>query len=324
MGSTASALAQATIDGLAETVPTDETTSGLVLRGKATWPTSDRDYLNRSTAVLPAVASLGFWHFPDVDFERPDRVGGGRFGVSEFVAESPLYITRLGDTAVLALRFNYELTLMDSGVPGLGDGLELHRLELPTTVSWQPAGSQWRFFTRASVFAKTDFDASWSEAVGYSALVGGFRRVTDSLSLGVGAYYDYSFGEHRFIPGPGFVWAPNDFFSAGLIGPWLQTNWRINENWRLRLEGRWRSQDWVVGNSSIGGDNTQVELRNVRTVAALERKIFEPFGTEAWLSLQVGYRFLTRLEVRDSERRDLFREDLDNGLFFGAAIRVNL
>lgn len=316
------------IDGLSETVvPKEregEVTQGLVLFGSATWPTSDLDFLRRSGDALPLLATAGFWHFPKTDFERPERTGGGRLGVSEFLAESPLYYRRLGGSAAIAFRVNYELTLMDSGVPGLGDGLELHRMELPVSFSWQPKHSEWFGFVRTSVFGKTDFDASWSEAVGYSALAGAFRRVTDSLAVGLGAYYDYSLGDHRFVGGPGFLWAPTKNFSSGLIGPALNANWRFAEQWRLRMEGRWRSQDWVLGDTALGGADTQLELRNLRALAAIERKIFQPFDTEAWLSLQVGYRFMTRLEVRDSDRRDLFREDLDDNLFFGVAIRMQL
>jgi hypothetical protein len=318
------AVAVGVMDGLTETVPLADETEGFMLRGSATWPTSDRDYLRRSAPVLPMLASIGYWHFPEVDYDRPEKTGGGRLGVSEFLAEGPLGIIRLSDSAFMAFRFNYEYTQLDSGVPGLGDGLELHRLELPVSFTWQPSGSQWRIFTRTSIAAKTDFDASWDDALAYSALVGAFRRVTDSLSLGLGAYYDYSMGEHGFIGGPGFVWAPNDSLSVGLVGPWLQSNWRVNDNWRLRLEGRWRSQDWAVGNSDIGGDDTQIEMRNLRALMAVERRLFEAFRANAWLSLQGGYRFMTRLEVRDADRRDLFREDADNGFFFGVAIRVQL
>ncbi len=321
------ARADVQIDGLAETTPTTEATEatqGFLLRGSATWPTSDADYLRRSLPVLPTVAQLGLWHSPAVDFKRSDRVSGGRLEFSEFVAESPLWVRRLSDTALLSMRFNYEYTSLDTGVPGLGGALDLHRLELPLSVSWNPGGSPWRVFTRVSVTAKTDFDASWGDAVGYTALTGVFRRVSDSLSLGVGGYYAYSMGEHQFIPGAGFVWAPNDRFSAGLVGPWLTTSWRLSDDWRVRLEGRWRSSEWAVGDTALGGEDTQVELRNVRAVAALERKLFEPFGSEAWLSLQAGYRFMTRLEVRDADRRELLREDVRDGMFFGVAIRVQL
>lgn len=323
-GWTGPARAEVAIDGLAETTPAARITRGFMFRGSATWSTSDDDYFERVLPVLPPVAELGAWHFPEADYKSRGRAAGGGLEWSDFVADSPLWFRRLDADAVVAVRLKYDYTRLDTGLAGMGGPLDLHRLEVPLPLTWNPEGSPWRIIARVSATLTTDFDASWDDALGYTALAAAVRRVSDSLSLGVGAYYDYSLGSHRFFPGAGFVYAPDEFFSASLIGPTLTANWNINPDWRLRLEGRWRSPRWVVGDTELGGADTRVELRHLRALAALERKLFEPFGSEAWLSFQAGYRFLTKLEVRDADRRERFRDHVEDGLFFGATIRVQL
>jgi len=280
---------------------------------------SDREYLGRITPVLPGVGQVGVTVFPDIDLSG----GEGSLSFEEYQIEGAPFFRALGGGFGLAAGVYYEFTRLDIDTPVLADDLDLHRLEVPLLLSWSRPDSRWRGFVRVSGKVQTDGDASWSDALGGTVMGVVMRRVGDDLALGLGAYYDYSLGEHFVVGGPGFTWAPTERFALGLIGPRLTANYGLTDRWRVRFEAAWRSPKWVLG-SSEAGDDVRVEVSGLRLGGSLERRVFEGERLAGWLGLRGGYQVAGEVEIRDSGNRGIYAQDLEGSYYVGLGMRIEM
>lgn len=182
----------------------------------------------------------------------------------------------------------------------------------------QVLGRNWGVLVRGGVSGSAEVGAGLEDGVSWNVLAGAGYQCSESFRGGVG------------------VLVLGRLEDDLIIVPAIQFDWRISDQWRMRLEGpslevTWRPHDdWLVG-LSAGYDTLRTRLsdRSPTNGGILEDarlpvrlRVRHELTDAAWVQLSAGVDAWRRVEVEDDDGDRLQSSDMDPGLFFGVALGV--
>ena len=273
-------------------------------------PPAKRKFL----AVAPAPFLLGGEYQLSSDID-----GGSSFSraVARTRISAPLF---LGEDTIVGLSagYQYESFQFDDLAPEPWN--EIHRTRLGL-VAKQDLANGWSWIALPWIGSNRESGADWGESFTYGGIGAAWYRVSDTLSLGLGAGFstqleddssvfpivviDWKFAENwtlstlppegfRIGPGVSLRWDTRDDLSLSLIYQYQSDQQRLDENSATALDG-------------IG------ELRQQRIALAATYKVNDNLS----LTGHAGFTFGGQIELQDSSGDTLSERDFDSSLVFG-------
>jgi hypothetical protein len=245
---------------------------------------------------------------------------GGRVA-SYFHAASLAADRALWKGARLTLRASYELRRYDFGAgnplfPTLRQPFrDIQTIGAGATL-FQALSESWAVLLTTTVTSSVEVGADLDRGLALSVVGGVGHRFSDALTLGVGAIYVVRFAEQPiFFPGPQFDWRIDERWRLALDGAELTLGHRFSPRHDLALKAafdsrRFRLDRGAPKNGHVAGDS--------RGLGALVYTFSPDENVE--LSLSVGLGLFRQMWVEEPAGDRVY--DLSPDISIGAAIRV--
>lgn len=258
------------------------------------------------------VAKLQWHSYGTHDSER----GATDLQLDQWRLQSPLHQPfALSDEWYLLTGARYEQIQLE-GPNALGTPFEedLHLIELPLVMLYQPQGSDWSFHARVSPGLSSDLDSITTDDFFVDARLGGNYRWNEKLRLNFGVAYTRAVGEPQIFPYAGFEYQFNDFLRVQWRGFTVEARYRVMPSWVLRLTGEVVGGYWNIDTP----ESDYLALQSYRIGLTLEREIAD----DLWLVAGAGITMANELRWQDQSGNTLRNDEFDGGSYFTLGLRL--
>jgi len=258
-----------------------------------------------------------------------DIDGGGSFSQSSALLR--LSATRsIAESSTLGLNFKYEADDYDfSGGGGFGgarpwNDIRRFGLSIPFFTRFE---NNWSFSVSPSIDWLQESGAKSSDSISYGVVAFAFKSLTRDKSLGIGAgvFHDID-DDVRVFPFIVVDWRFNERwrlanpFDAEALGPaGLELSYSINDQWHLGVGGVYRSYRFRLNEQGVA-PNGVGKNKGVATFLRLRWETSSNFNMDFYAGAILG----GKLELEDSDGRDLSSADYDAAPFVAITFRLSL
>lgn len=237
--------------------------------------------------------------------------GGGDLELWQFEARSIIspVLTPFDNFSIIPV-LQYKATIMD--FPNAEDQ-DLHSISLSSFFIYSEKSSPWIFGGWARAEMASNFDTGTNgDAMSYDVIAGAAYKISDTLTVGLGAAAINLNNDDEYYVGPAIDWKPNDCFHVGLLGPNAVASYTPGEDWEFSLRGDASGDEWDVDNG------TTLDLDSYRIGLYVDRRL----TGDLWLRIGGGITVSNSLELETTNGDRLFKEDLGEGWFGEIALRL--
>jgi hypothetical protein len=286
--------------------------SGSLEAGPVTLDATPAPVAQRSVLEEALAPELAFRY--DYDFEMSLQDDVGAYSMQEFRASVPLPPV-ITDTFILIAGLNYRLFEADVSTHVLDANLDLHTLRLPLQAAWLSPSSPWMIIAYAEPGLSTDFSDVNSDSFDLSVAIGAGYRFSPNFMLALGVGYSRNYGDNDVLPAFALLWRPSDHFLLTASPDGVVPEWRISDDWRLKLR-----LDLIGGRWTIDEGDSQARVLRLQGASAsllLEHRLFK----ECWLTVGAGLNTLANLRLEDEDGSQLLDSDLDEALVLRSGLK---
>jgi hypothetical protein len=190
-------------------------------------------------------------------------------------------------------------------------------------MSWRrPVGSAGMLFIAPSLEFARGEGADWGDSIRAGAILSYGYRVSDTLTIGVGAGVFTGLEETSAFPVLLIDWQINDKwrvgnpFRPGPTGPaGLEIAYAVNSDWEVALGGGWRSNRFRLDENGVIPDGIG-EVEGIPVFLRLSWVVNESVSLDIY-----GGQFLSgEVTARDSKGRKIGQDDLDSAALLGLGL----
>lgn len=250
----------------------------------------------------------------DYDFPMALEGDAGDYSMHEFRAFAPLPPV-LTDTFMMVASLNYRLFDADFNAGALNGTYDLHSVRLPVQAGWLSPTSPWVGIVYLEPGIATDFRVINSDSLDLNAGIGAGYRFSSNLFVALGVGCSRNYGDDEVFPAIVVLWRPSDQFTLTLSPDGVVPEWRITDDWRLRMKmeligGRWTMEDGE-------GNAREVRLKGGTASLFIEHRVFK----QCWLAVGAGVNTLASLRIEDGAGSELLDRDLEEGLVLRSGLK---
>lgn len=261
-------------------------------------------------------ARATFSHAGEMDSED----GPGSLNVSRFEIRSLLSqpLTPVDGMRIIPM-FDYRLANLDfEGITPAApiQDEELHSLSLSAVAIFKDAESPWIYGAWARAKMNSDFQEVDGDDFKFDLAAGAGYTFTDRFVLGLGATMLNLNGDAAFFPGPFFNWDVSDAIRVGLYGPVFIASYTPVPDWVFSIRADSGGDTWNITDDN--GASRSIELSSYRIGLYANHLLSE----NLWLRVGAGFTLGNEIELTRPNGRNLFDEDLENGLFGQISLRL--
>ena len=248
-----------------------------------------------------------------------DVDGGGSFSraVARARVSVPLF---LGEDTIVGLgtSYQFESYQFDNLAPAPWDDIHRFRIGL---VAKQELANGWSWLALPFVSSDAESGAEQSESFLFGGLGAAWYRISDTLSLGVGAGFRTSLEDDTSIfPIIVIDWQFAENWNLSTIpprgfrfGPGVNLRWDARDDLKLSLVYQYQSDQQRLDEDSLSSPNGVGEFSQNRVSLAATYHFTKNLSVTGHLGLTFG----GEIELQDSSGDTLSESDFDTSLVFG-------